>query len=364
MDRLVAKLSPQAALRRGVRLAEQGQSKRAFPLLVRAATAGIAEAEFRVGRCYLEGAGVPPSRSQGARWLERAGNQGYVEAQVLLATLYVHGLANGWQPVLPAPPPACSRPTPPCRPTSPRPRNGRAAPPRAAPPTARPCSAIILTSGPENLRNPDEALTLVREIGRRPAARKAIWATRWRWRGDGTDPGIPGADHRAICGSAAEAGLPTALYLLGMITERGLGVPADPAAAAAVLSPRRREGPSRRPGALGPGVAGRPWRRRPIRPRANPGCAAPRWPAIRRPRRWSATSMPRAASCRPTSPRPRSGSAAPPRPTTRGAARALGMLHLTGAGVGRDQDEAAQVVPRRRAGGRHATPRSTSPTCC
>ena len=30
-------------------------------------TLGIPEAEFRVGRCYLEGAGVPPSRSDGVR---------------------------------------------------------------------------------------------------------------------------------------------------------------------------------------------------------------------------------------------------------------------------------------------------------
>ena len=40
----------------------------------------------------MEGAGVPPSRSEGARWLERAANQGYVEAQAQLATLAIHGL--------------------------------------------------------------------------------------------------------------------------------------------------------------------------------------------------------------------------------------------------------------------------------
>ena len=81
-------------MRRAVRLTEQGDAKQAFPLLTRAARAGIAEAEYRVGRCYLEGAGVPPSRAEGARWLERAANQGYVEAQAQLATLFVHGLAS------------------------------------------------------------------------------------------------------------------------------------------------------------------------------------------------------------------------------------------------------------------------------
>ena len=87
LDRLMASMSPAAALRRAVELAELGDVKQAFPLLTRAARAGIAEAEYRVGRCYLEGAGVPPSRVEGVRWLERAANQGYVEAQAQLATL-------------------------------------------------------------------------------------------------------------------------------------------------------------------------------------------------------------------------------------------------------------------------------------
>ena len=92
LSRLLVPLTSAAALRRAVRLTEQGDVKQAFPLLSRAARAGIAEAEYRVGRCYLEGAGVPPSRAEGARWLERAANQGYVEAQAQLATLAIHGL--------------------------------------------------------------------------------------------------------------------------------------------------------------------------------------------------------------------------------------------------------------------------------
>src|ERR1700722_8223327 len=93
-DRLMAGMSPSAALRRGVSLTEQGDVKQAFPLLTRAARAGIAEAEYRVGRCYLEGTGVPPSLVEGVRWLERAANQGYVDAQARLATLSIHGLAT------------------------------------------------------------------------------------------------------------------------------------------------------------------------------------------------------------------------------------------------------------------------------
>ena len=59
-DRLMAGMSPSAALRRAVSLTEQGDVKQAFPLLARAARAGIAEAEYRMGRCYLKATGVPP----------------------------------------------------------------------------------------------------------------------------------------------------------------------------------------------------------------------------------------------------------------------------------------------------------------
>jgi len=93
-DSVLSGLSPSAALRRGLRQSEQGDVKGAFVLLTRAARSGIPEAEFRVGRCYLEGAGVPPSRADGVRWVERAATKGYVEAQALLATLCLHGMES------------------------------------------------------------------------------------------------------------------------------------------------------------------------------------------------------------------------------------------------------------------------------
>src|ERR1700710_379005 len=95
-DRLISGFSSAASLRRGVRMQEQGNARAAFALLSRAGRANIPEAEFRVGRCYLEGAGVPPSRADGVRWVERAAAKGYVEAQALLATLCLHGMAPGF----------------------------------------------------------------------------------------------------------------------------------------------------------------------------------------------------------------------------------------------------------------------------
>src|ERR1700730_7147326 len=94
LDRLIGLASPEAALRRAVRLSGQGKVAAALPLLTRSAKAGRAEAEYRIACCYLEGAGVPANRLEGARWLQRAASQGYVEAQTLLGTLCVHGLAG------------------------------------------------------------------------------------------------------------------------------------------------------------------------------------------------------------------------------------------------------------------------------
>src|ERR1700751_4954080 len=94
IDRLIGLASPEAALRRAVRLSDQGKAAEAFPLLTRWAKAGNAEAEYRVACCYLEGAGVPASRIEGARWLQRAAGHGHVDAQTLFAGLCVHGLAG------------------------------------------------------------------------------------------------------------------------------------------------------------------------------------------------------------------------------------------------------------------------------
>src|SRR3984885_5809441 len=99
LDSLMSGLSPSAALRRGLRQFGQGNVKGAFVLLSRAPRPALPEAEFRVGRCYLEGAGVPPSRADGVRWVERAATKGYVEAQALLATLCLHGMGPGFADV-------------------------------------------------------------------------------------------------------------------------------------------------------------------------------------------------------------------------------------------------------------------------
>src|SRR5215831_3220426 len=94
VDRVIGLFSPPAALRRAIKLCEQNRLAEALPLLTVAARAGIPDAEFRMAQCYLQGAGVPRSQTEGARWLHRAASKGYTDAQCLLGALYVNGLAS------------------------------------------------------------------------------------------------------------------------------------------------------------------------------------------------------------------------------------------------------------------------------
>ena len=94
MDQLIGLVSPTAALRRAKRMRELGRAAEAFPLVARAARAGFADAEFWVAQSYLEGTGVPASRPEGVRWLKRAAGRGSVDAQALLSSLYLQGLAS------------------------------------------------------------------------------------------------------------------------------------------------------------------------------------------------------------------------------------------------------------------------------
>src|SRR5215472_8798857 len=87
-DKVRAMLSPRSALRRAGALAAAGKRGAAFRIYVRAARKST-EAEYRVGRSYLEGLGVPANRNEAVQWLERAGSHGHVEAQSML---YLEGV--------------------------------------------------------------------------------------------------------------------------------------------------------------------------------------------------------------------------------------------------------------------------------
>ena len=57
----------------------------------KAAEAGNAEAQFRLGMMYGNADGMPLDLSTAAEWIERAAAQGHAEAQATLAWLYANG---------------------------------------------------------------------------------------------------------------------------------------------------------------------------------------------------------------------------------------------------------------------------------
>ncbi|MFT8421562.1 MAG: sel1 repeat family protein, partial [Gluconacetobacter sp.] len=92
LSALGARFSPRARLVHALRLIEDGDVVAGVALLGSVAEAGVPEAQFRVGRAYLDGTGVPPSLVEGARWMRRAAEAGWVEARMVLGTLYLFGL--------------------------------------------------------------------------------------------------------------------------------------------------------------------------------------------------------------------------------------------------------------------------------
>src|SRR6202045_3918204 len=314
LDRLVGLASPEAALRRAVRLSEQGKVAEAFPLLTRSAKAGIADAEYRVACCYLEGTGVPASRIEGARWLKRAAGRGHVEAQTLLGGLCVHGLAGDMTGDRPDRLFAEEEPGEPdfasalkwARPAA-----------EADSAKAQAVLGFVLTCGPEGCLG--FALSLAPRT-QDAAGRHEV------------------AEHLR---RAAEAELPTAIYLLAVLTEQGVGVARDPAVAAELYRHAAERG--QRSAQLRWGLAlmegrdveqdvvlGESWLRRAALA-GDPDAAALVGDLYVRNGRLPPNYTEAAGWYRRAA---EAGHIA--------AARALGSLYLTGAGVAADPDEAAR----------------------
>jgi uncharacterized protein len=74
--------------------AGRGAHARAFPLFVEAAQSGLRQAQYRLGRCYKFGLGVPPSLGEALRWFLRAAEAGDAMAQTQLAELALQGISD------------------------------------------------------------------------------------------------------------------------------------------------------------------------------------------------------------------------------------------------------------------------------
>ncbi len=226
VERLINFIWPATALRRAIRLIERKKFTIAVPLLTRAAMAGMPEAEYRIARCYLEGAGLPPSQSEAACWLERAASHGWTTAQTELAALCLRGSTGGLGDA------GADRLFA---------GNGRSDPDfeialkwarraaEAGSPEGQALLGYILIYGPQHMRDLDD--------GHQWYARSAAGGCPQGHLGYALSLAAHAKDEKSrrqiadeVCFAAA-AELPTAIYLLGVLTENGVGVPQDAAAA-------------------------------------------------------------------------------------------------------------------------------------
>ncbi|HEY6258734.1 MAG TPA: sulfotransferase [Xanthobacteraceae bacterium] len=346
LDSVQAPFSPSARVRRGAALMAAGESTSAFRHYARASRRGFAEAEYRIGRCYIEGAGVPPSRPEGIRWLHRAAHRGHIEAQALLAAIYLHGVAT--EPT--SDPPSAARLFSAAEVTKPdyvaAMRWARVAAERGSG-EAQALLALMLTSGPPDMRDLDQADLWYERSAATGCPHGLLGHALALARKGGGE-----AEQREVVAHlrrAAEAELPAALYLLGVASEQGLGVARDKSAAAEFF--RRAAEKGYRSAQLRWGLA----LMRGAGVEANPS-EGETWL-----RRAALAGDPEAAAV--VGNIYATGGKLPPNHAEaagwfrraaeaghKGAARALGSLYLSGAGVARDAEEAARWL-RASAGG-------------
>ena len=229
LNKLLRVASPETALRRAKELSDHGNDDEAFALFAKAAEANLPEAEHRVALCYLGGLGVPASRSEGASWLERAATHGYVESQVMLAGLCAGGLTNLSRGKAQAVSSGLFEHDDGGGPDFDTALKWSRLAAEAGSPSGQAMLAYVLTHGPEAIRDleaahgwfersalagcPEGCLGYALSLARRArdeAGRRNVVA---------------------YLSQAAAAELPTAIYLLGGLTEHGVGVERNPALA-------------------------------------------------------------------------------------------------------------------------------------
>ncbi len=212
---------PAAQLALAETLANQDDHASAFPLFVQAARAGLPQAQFRLGRCYLMGLGVPPSIGEALRWLRRAAEAGETAAQTQLAALALQGVFDQGTPGLfeqAAPSPDFHVAEHWCRQAV---ASGSA--------EAKALLGFIRTAGPDETRDDVEAEQLYRESAEAGWSRGQLGLAMMLLK-----QGTPESYLRAtaLLASAAADGVPVAHHLLGIMQESGAAGQVDFSAAA------------------------------------------------------------------------------------------------------------------------------------
>jgi TPR repeat protein len=202
--------------------AGRGAHARAFPLFVEAAQAGFHKAQYRLGRCYLLGLGVPISLGQALRWFRRAAEAGEVAAQTQLAELALQGVSDH--------PPSGLADDPRVASDFDRAEHWSRQAVAAGSGEAKALLAFILTDGPEERRDPAAGEALYRESAAAGWSRGQLGLALALLR-DWTPESA--AEARRLLREAASGGVAVAHYLLGMMTESGVAGDIDLPAAAA-----------------------------------------------------------------------------------------------------------------------------------
>ncbi|WP_234448358.1 tetratricopeptide repeat protein [Komagataeibacter oboediens] len=226
---LLGTVSPTARFRHACRLLEhEGRSAQGFALLGRLARGGMVAAQYQVARAYLDGNGVPRSPVEGVHWMYMAARAGHVEGCFSLALMLLvdppdHRGADGLLPV--ALPEGIDRWPDPVAATQ---WARRAA--EGGLPDAQALYGYLLATGPQPVRDPQAARMWCERAARAgcPQGDLGLAVTHLS-----APDQLPGTDPDAVAAliRAADSGLPTAQYMLGLLHERGWGLPADRAQA-------------------------------------------------------------------------------------------------------------------------------------
>ena len=227
LEKVQAICSPTAAFRRAATLMAAAKTGPAFRRYARAGRTGLAKAAYRVGRCYLDGVGVLPSRAKGIRWLQWAARHGHIEAQSQLAVIYLHGTAGGPHPMSAA---SWFDVSGIADPDYVKAMQWTRMAAEAGSGEAQAVLAFILSSGPQDMRDLDEA-DLWYERSAAAGCPQGILGHALALNRKGGGETVQ-REVVVQLGKAAAAGLPAALYLLGVMSERGLGGTRDEGAAA------------------------------------------------------------------------------------------------------------------------------------
>ncbi|AOW47646.1 tetratricopeptide repeat protein [Acetobacter ascendens] len=195
----------------------------AFSKLAVLAREGSPEAQFLVGQCYLTAQGAPPDLVEGARWVRRAGQNGWAQASFVLATLYLHGLPQEVDADAPKSIFDDSAEQTKREPDFIKAAHWAQRAAEAGYADAQALYGYILTAGPESIRNPEQALEWYRAAASNGCVQGHLGIGLAALAQAKTQEDYTAA--AVELKKAADGGMGTGLYLMGVMTERGIGVP-------------------------------------------------------------------------------------------------------------------------------------------